>query len=221
VSIRDCARYRAGLGARAALAGAEAVGERDPAIELRATDEPDLDRHLAACRACRTEVEELALLSFAIRRAWRETGDLEPPADAWARLSERVSTPRPARRLTWAASSLAGLAMGTALAIGLIAPLGAAKMWGGDARVVVNEAGAASPRTMAARSSDDLVELDWMRAREDTDVVGVGHSRLDAIAAAGPRAVFATVRREQSRYAEDRWDERPPGASEVPAAIVL
>ena len=107
MSVRDCSRYRPWLGARAAASG----GVPGHALEL--PDDLDLDAHLAACRACRTEVEELALLSFAIRRAWQDTGDLEPPADAWPKLRERVARPRPARRLAWAATSIAGAAIGS------------------------------------------------------------------------------------------------------------
>ena len=217
MSVRDCSRHRAWLVARAATAGT-APGA---AAEIPADVASGLDGHLAACRACRTEVEELALLSFAIRRAWRDTGGPEPPADAWPRLRERVSRPRSPRRLAWAASSIAGVAMGTALAIGLIAPLGPAHLWGGDALAILDEAGSPVVATTWPRSRDDLAELDWMREREGTHVIGIGYSRLEPIPATGPRAVFATLRRDQSRYAEDRWDERPPAASEVPTAVVL
>jgi hypothetical protein len=216
VSVRDCARHRPWLAARAARTGAEPAC----APEVPAEVDLDLDRHLAACRACRTEVEELALLSFAIRRAWREMDDHEPPADAWLRLRERVSRPGPSRRLAWAASSIAGVALGTALAIGLIVPLGMADGLHGASRVVDESGSPATPGTVT-RTSEDRAELSWLRAHGATDVVGVGYSGIDGIPATGPRAVFATVRREQSRYAEDRWDERPPGAAAVPPAIVL
>jgi hypothetical protein len=220
VSPPDCGPYRQWLAARAAVA---AVAGTDPsaAADVPAGLDRELDAHLASCRTCRTEVEELALLSFAIRRAWADAGDVEPPEDSWPRLRERVSRRGPRSRLAWAASSIASVAMGTAIAIGVIAPLGIANTWGGDTQVVVDEAGAPTSPVIAARTSDDRAELDWMRAREATVVLGIGLSGIESIAGTGPRAVFATLRRDQSRYAEDRWDERPPGASEVPDAVVF
>jgi hypothetical protein len=217
VSVRDCSRFRPWLGARAAAASAS------PAVPPQVPAGLDVDRHLAACRACRTEAEELALLSFAIRRAWQGAADLEPPADAWPRLRERVSRPRPTGRLVWATTSMAGVAMGTALAIGLIAPLGMAMPFADHGRAVVGEAGVDGAPPPIAPNPDDDFERQWLRLQlaERTRLADLTRPIAPVLAGAGAPRGPLTPRREQMRYAEDPPPPHAAGPSSIPPMRAL
>lgn len=202
----DCARYRAALVAVATAAGSRA-GTSPGGVD------PDGARHLDQCTACRNEAQELALLSFAVQRVWHPAQDIEPPADAWPRLRERVSR-RPVG-LGRAASSIAGLALGAGLTIGLLAPigLGGGARLGGESAVVLSETGFIQSPPAVLRTPEDRDERQWLlrQARERLIIQG-GAGAPDAAPVQETRGPLLP-RREQMRYAEDD----PAGA--VPAAV--
>jgi hypothetical protein len=208
----ECARHRAAVIAVAAAAGTRtglAPGSVDPAGA----------RHLDDCAVCRNEAEQLALLSFAVQRAWRPAVDLEPSADAWPRLRDRVSR-RPVQ-LGRAASSIAGLALGAALTIGLLAPigLGGSARLGADPPTLLSETGIATSSPAVLRTPEERDEREWLlrQSRERLVVQAAG-----AVQVAAPiQDVRGPVlpRREQMRYAEDEHTSAVPAA--VPSMTVL
>ena len=79
--------------------------------EVTATERSDLDRHLAACRDCREELDGLA----AARTAVRALPALEPPPGLLPEFEAKVHR-FPSRPIAWAAAAAAaGL-----LAVGLM-----------------------------------------------------------------------------------------------------
>lgn len=211
---RDCERHRPSLVELAASLGGPGHEAGEPARR-----EVGLDAHLETCAACRAEAEELALLSIAVRRAWSETDAVEPPPDAWPRLRARVApaTPRPLR--SRAASSVTGVAMAAALAIGLVAPLGAGPAWSTQARIVVDEGGLPFTRVPARHTSEDQAEQQWM-ARQAREPVVASVETAEAPTTVVDRRPLVP-RREQTRYAEDppRLDDGPRPA--IPAMTVI
>lgn len=101
---RGCSRYRAALVDVVDLPqdGRSAVGDSA------------LLRHVERCRACRDEVERLALTAFAVRRSFDFAATAAPNSDGWARLRRRVERRRTDRRF---ASSAVGLALSAGLAM--------------------------------------------------------------------------------------------------------
>jgi len=102
-----CAIHRAALEAFAEL------GVRGPATAA-AFD------HLERCRRCEAEIAETILAVHAIRRLLAEARAVDPPADAWARLRQRVQ--RPVGDAWRARSSLAALALSACLVTAFVGP---------------------------------------------------------------------------------------------------
>ena len=212
----DCERHRAWLPAVAASAGTRAA-------QAAGRDDPTAAAHLDTCEACRSEAQELALLSFAVQRAWGPAQEIEPPAEAWPRLRERVGR-RPVQ-LGRAASSVAGLALGAALTIGLLAPigLGGARI-GADPRVVLSETGFAPSTPGRFGTPEDLDERQWLLRQSRERFVLQGERRVAADEQLAPtvQEVRGPVlpRREQTRYAEDEHPSAVPPPA-VPSMTVL
>jgi len=213
----DCERHRTRLIAVAASAGtarAAAAGRDDPAAA----------RHLDECATCRRVAQELALLSFAVQRAWGPAQDIEPPDDAWPRLRERVSR-RPVQ-LGRAASSVAGLALGAALTIGLLAPIGLSggARLGANPRAILSETGFAPSTPGLVGTPEDLDERKWLlrQSREPLVLQGGsdGPSGVPFIGLIQEAHGPVPPRREQMRYAEDEHPSVVP-APAVPSLTVL
>ena len=98
---------------RAALEAFAELGERGPATAA-AFD------HLERCRRCEAEITETILAVHAIRRLLAEARTVEPPADAWARLRQRVR--RPVADAWRARSSLAAIALSAGLVTAFVGP---------------------------------------------------------------------------------------------------
>lgn len=76
--------------------------------------------HLDACPACSAELETIALAVVALRRIGHEAAAVEPQADAWDRLRQRIERPRVA---VWQArTTLAGVAVAAGLVGILVGP---------------------------------------------------------------------------------------------------
>jgi anti-sigma factor RsiW len=77
--------------------------------------------HLDQCPRCTAELEAIVLTITALHRIGDEAGRLEPAADAWPRLEDRLTRWRPAR---WKIMSpIAGVGMSLALVAVLVVPL--------------------------------------------------------------------------------------------------
>lgn len=209
-----CGHHRPVLAELAAQTSGSAVPPMDTTAE-RARDAARA--HLEQCRSCRQETEALALVSFAVRRAWRLPDDLEPSPEAWTRLRARVARRGP--RLGWSASSVAGLALGTALAVGLIVPIGSGMgaPLGVEERLVLGETGFHAVPPAAARTPDEHEEGVWLiRQSRERLVIAVepepDPKRLGPVEQ-GP----VLPRREQMRYAE----REPPGPQPEPAVPLM
>ena len=209
-NVGDCGRHRPLL---AELAARTCGGARSAPLE---TPDGALDAarlHLERCESCRSETEALALVSFAVRRAWDAPPDLEPSPESWSRLRARVT--RRGARLGWSASSVVGLALGTALTIGLIVPIGTGMgtRLGSDERLVLGETGYAALPPAAPRTPDERDERAWLirQARERLVVQVVQVEQEPA-----PQVVRGPVlpRREQMRYTE-----REPRGPQTPPAV--
>jgi len=107
----DCRHHRPALTALAA--------HREPVPERQAV----LD-HVARCRRCAAELQELALAVIALRRLGQlPDGALVSPS-AWPRLRDRIERSRAAAaKIAWRwRTTLAGLAAGTLVVAALVAP---------------------------------------------------------------------------------------------------
>lgn len=212
----DCERHRAWLVGVAAAA-------LTPSAAAAARTDPGAARHLDHCGACRREAQDLALLSFAVQRAWRPAQAVEPPDDAWPRLRDRVSQ-KPVQRGR-AASSIAGVALGAALTFALLAPIGltGGALLGADPRAVLSDTGVAPTTPGLFRTPEDLDERQWMLRQSRERLVLHGATGPDPVDQAAPVHVTRgplLPRREQMRYAEDEQPSavRPPA---VPSMTVL
>ncbi len=77
---------------------------------------PGADEHLATCVLCHSELEGLQQL----RTELRQLPELEPPADQWLRIAERLPGGRARRRLGWPSLiALQAAAMAAVFVIGL------------------------------------------------------------------------------------------------------
>jgi predicted anti-sigma-YlaC factor YlaD len=81
--------------------------------------------HLDRCDACRNELATVVLAIHAVRRLLAEARAVEPPGDAWERLSARVQ--RPATSAWRARSAVAGVVVSAGLVAALVGP---AVVWG-------------------------------------------------------------------------------------------
>ncbi|MEO8229779.1 MAG: hypothetical protein ABI628_08450 [Chloroflexota bacterium] len=76
--------------------------------------------HLDRCAACRNELATYVLAIHAVRRLLAEARTVEPPGDAWERLSARVQHPVTS---AWRArSALAGVVVSAGLVAALVGP---------------------------------------------------------------------------------------------------
>lgn len=76
--------------------------------------------HLDRCDNCRMELAATVLAIHAVRRLLAEARALEPPGDAWERLSARIQ--RPVASAWQARSALAGVVVGAGLVAALVGP---------------------------------------------------------------------------------------------------
>jgi hypothetical protein len=77
--------------------------------------------HLDRCPRCTADLEAIVLTITALRRMGDDAGLVEPAADAWLRLRDRLTRWRPAR---WKVMSpIAGMGMSLALVAVLVVPL--------------------------------------------------------------------------------------------------
>lgn len=211
---RACSTHRAGL---AELVAASSGRDRPADLSAAARSAA---AHAAVCEACRLEAEELTLVSFAVRRAWADADALEPPADAWPRLRARIVR-RPPRR-TWSASSVVGLAMGMALTIGLIAPMGVTIPFSDHDRTVVGEAGVEGLALAVQPSPEEGMERQWLRLQLVERARLAEQTRhAPVLAPAAPRRGPLSPRREQMRYAEDPARDATAWLPSVPPMRVL
>jgi hypothetical protein len=202
----SCGRHGAAL---VELAASAPLRGRDDGV---AADDA-ATRHLENCRACRDDVESMALVSFAVRRAWDDGADVVPPEIAWPRLRARVTQREPG--LGRLGSSLVGLALGAALAVGLVAPLGLQSRVATERGVVLSETGFHVVPLAAARTPEDGLERRWLRKLSSERPLA-GPTVDVAQEPAGDGGAPLVLRREQTRYAEE--PTRPEDArSAVPA----
>ena len=76
--------------------------------------------HLDRCDRCRTELAATVLAIHAVRRLLAEARAVEPPSDAWERLSARLQ--RPVASAWQARSALAGVVVSAGLVASLVGP---------------------------------------------------------------------------------------------------
>ena len=86
----------------------------------RGPDSPAAFEHLDRCRRCQADLTEIVLTVHAVRRTLAAARAVDPPADGWDRLRERVQRPVAS---AWAArTSLAGVIVGAGLVAALVGP---------------------------------------------------------------------------------------------------
>jgi anti-sigma factor RsiW len=121
---------------------------------LRGPDTAGALDHLDRCDRCRAEVESTVLAAAALRRLATDVLAVEPSADAWPRLRDRVAG-RPAPRLAFA-SPVAGMAMSLAIVVASV--VGAPGLPGSEPE---------APGPIVSVASDQLepVEEAWLRGR--------------------------------------------------------
>ncbi|HVA87916.1 MAG TPA: hypothetical protein VNF73_16540 [Candidatus Saccharimonadales bacterium] len=187
----DCDRFRPSLVALLDRASADATPTA-------------LRRHVERCPECEAALAELTLTGFAVRRGLTASKSIEPPSDAWPRLRARVTRRGP--RLSGAASSVAGLAIGAALAVAMVVPFSQPNV--SDAVTqevgleVIVTSGAPSP-PIPRSGPEERAESQWLfakrRARRDT-----------------PPTVADSPRDQSVPYGEARSDEPAVPASNLP-----
>lgn len=107
--------------------------------------------HLDRCGRCTEELEATVRTITALRRLGDEAGRVEPPADAWPRLRDRIERWQPAHR------GIVSMASGAAMSAALVAVLMATIPFGG---------GRPGSSPMAARPDDpNALELQLDRSR--------------------------------------------------------
>jgi hypothetical protein len=83
-------------------------------------DTPAALEHLDRCDECRTELAATVLAIHAVRRLLAEARAVEPPGDAWDRLSARVQ--RPVTSAWQARSAIVGVVVSAGLVAALVGP---------------------------------------------------------------------------------------------------
>ena len=105
--------------------------------------------HLERCERCTGAIESTVLTVTALRRYADSLDGLEPSADAWPRLAERITT---WRRRSFAMSPLAGVAMSFAIVAVVVLPF----RLGQGERVVGNSGGVSVTRSPADAQPDAI-----------------------------------------------------------------
>ena len=123
---------------------------------LRGPDTPGALDHLERCDRCRTEVESTVLAVAGLRRLATDVSTVEPSADAWPHLRDRVTRPH-APRLGFM-SPVAGMAMSLAIVVATV--VGAPGLPGSEP-----ETGGSTGSVVA--DALEPVEEAWLRGRLD------------------------------------------------------
>ncbi len=112
--------------------------------------------HLGRCPRCRADLTETMLAIHAVRRTLAEAATVDPPADAWDRLRDRVQ--RPVTGVWQARTSLAGVIVGAGLVAALVGPVAVFP----SAGTVEREPGPAPAVLHARTEADQRAEMAFL-----------------------------------------------------------
>lgn len=157
--------------------------------------------HLDRCPRCTADLEAIVLTITALRRMGDDAGRVEPAADAWPRLRDRLTRWRPAR---WKVMSpIAGMAMSLALVAVLVVPLRLG----------------ASPGSVSASPNLDRVVPSPLERRIEANYISTTHQGVlpniestAKLAVSGRRMYPDSTRPERKEVAPAEPSGRPPEA---------